>query len=293
MEARLRHSHSVSTQRLPSPETMLRAHGLRPKKAWGQNFLRDGAVLDRIAAALEASPDDLVVELGAGLGHLTSRLASTGAEVIAIERDRDLVAVLEDIFDGNSAVRVMAADAKKVDLPALGAAGRRVLLAGNLPYHLTSPILFNILDQREHLDRAVITVQKEVADRLVAVPGTKDYGVMSVHAQMWAEIRVAFDIAAGSFFPPPSVASSVIRLDPRGRPLADPGDSMVFRQVVRGAFSQRRKTIRNTLKSSGVAPVESLDSLLRRVELDPNARPETIPIAGFARISRAIVESQR
>jgi 16S rRNA (adenine1518-N6/adenine1519-N6)-dimethyltransferase len=272
----------------PSPAELLRRHRLRPKKRWGQNFLQDRSILDRIVSVLEAAPADRIVELGAGLGHLTTRLSATGAEVVAVERDRDLIPVLEGLFQDTDRVRVLAADAKQVDLPALRGDGPRVLVAGNLPYHLTSPILFHLLEHRAHVDRAVLMMQKEVAERLAAEPGRKDYGILSVQTQMWASVRVAFDVSPRAFLPPPGVISSVVRLDFREAAFDDPGDPEVFRRVVRGAFAQRRKTLQNTLKSAKLIPAEDVPSLLEEVGLDPAARPETVTVEGYAALSRAV-----
>ncbi len=272
--------------RLPSPEALLRGHGLRAKKGWGQSFLRDPSVSDRIVAALEPEQGDRIVELGAGLGHLTVRLAKSGAHIVAVERDRDLVPVLNGLFPKCERVRVVAADAKTLDFADLRGEGPKLLVAGNLPYHLTTPILFNLLHHREHLARAVMMVQKEVAERLASEPDCKSYGVLSVQTQMWSKVRVVFDVQPGSFHPSPSVVSSVVRLDFREGPLSDPGDPELFRRIVRGAFAQRRKTLRNALKATRVVPVDHISLLLEKAGLAPEARAETVSVEGFARLSR-------
>src|SRR5438309_7184944 len=160
------------------PAELLRRHGLRPKKEWGQNFLGDPRILGELAALAGLKPGETVVELGAGLGHFTRALAATGARVVAVERDRELVPILRAELP---AVEVAEADAKSFDLRAIAArAGRRVVLCGNLPYHLSSPILFHLLDQREALRRAVLLLQREVAERIAALPGGREYGLLSV-----------------------------------------------------------------------------------------------------------------
>lgn len=271
----------------PTPKELLARHGLEPKKAWGQNFLRDQTVLDRIVRATAPRPGETVLELGAGLGHLTRRLADTGAKVIAVERDRELVPILEAELS-DAGVEVVAANAKTLDLGPLRAGGAPMAVVGNLPYHLTSPILFHLLDQRAHLSRLVVMVQKEVARRLAAAPGTKDYGVLSVRFQLFFEARSVFDVPPGAFLPPPRVTSTVIRLDRREAPLADPGDEAVFRAVVKGAFGQRRKTLSNALKAARLLSPEALAEALEAAGLDPGARAETVPVTDFAALSREV-----
>ena len=276
--------------RYPGVRELLERHRLAPKKAWGQNFLREPLVLDRIADVAEVGEGDRVVELGAGLGHLTACLAETGAEVVAVERDRDLVPVLEETFASAPTVRVVAADAKTVDLQSLRGDGSPLVVVGNLPYHLTSPILFHLLEARGHLARIVVMIQKEVAERLAAGPGSKAYGVLSVRFQLWAKVELAFDVPPTAFVPPPKVTSTVVRLDLRAAPLADPGDPDVFRRVVAAAFGQRRKTLNNALKSL-VPDAEARRAVLAEAGIDAGARAETVPVTGFAALSRAVLAS--
>ncbi len=266
----------------PSPQDLLKAHGLRPKKRWGQNFLREGWVLDRIVATLAPRPGERVVELGAGLGHLTERLLRSGAEVVAVERDRDLVPILEAALP---AATVVAADAKTVDLRKLAGDAASVAVAGNLPYHLTSPILFHLLDERAAISRAVLMMQKEVAERLTATPGTKAYGVVSVRFALWADSEVVFDVGPRAFVPQPKVVSSVVRIVFRSAPRADAGDPGWFRRVVKAAFGQRRKTLSNALKSLGPRPM--LEAAFEAADVDPSLRAERLTVEAFAALSRA------
>lgn len=273
--------------RYPGVRELLGRHQLKPKKDWGQNFLRDEVVLARIADAADVGEGDRVVELGAGLGHLTACLAETGAEIVAVERDRDLVPVLEETFASAPTVRIVAADAKTLDLGALRAGGPRLVVVGNLPYHLSSPILFHLLDARAEVEAIVVMVQKEVAERLAASPGSKAYGVLSVRFQLHFEVEAVFDVPPSAFVPPPKVTSTVVRLVAREAPLADPGDPEVFRRVVAAAFGQRRKTVQNALK--GLVPdAEARRAALVQAGIDPGARAETVPVEGFAALARAL-----
>jgi 16S rRNA (adenine1518-N6/adenine1519-N6)-dimethyltransferase len=263
------------------PAELLRRHGLRPKKEWGQNFLGDAQILGELADLARLQPGDLVVELGAGLGHLTHALASTGAQVVAVERDRDLAPILREELP---AVEVVEADAKSFDLSAVAArAGRRVVVCGNLPYHLSSPILFHLLDQRAAVKRAVLLLQQEVAERIAAPPGGRDYGLLSVLAQHVAEARVARHVSRHAFTPPPEVESAVLVLEFLETPRAPVRAEQRFRALVKAAFSQRRKTLWNALKSFP----GGRDALVK-AGIDPRRRAETLTVEEFASIERAL-----
>jgi len=208
----------------PSPRALLGKYGLRAKKSWGQNFLGDEAALDHIARLAVEREGERVVELGAGLGHLTARLVARGGRVVAVERDRDMARVLRGEL-GDS-VEIVEADAARLDYAALAAGtpaapprppppphggegeGKKIAVVGNLPYHLTSPILFSLLDQAASISRAVLLVQREVAERLAADPGTKDWGLVSVLLQREADVSIERIVPPGAFVPPPRVESA-------------------------------------------------------------------------------------
>src|SRR5512138_953914 len=238
----------AETERYPSPRALLERHGLRAKKSWGQNFLGDEAILDDIARLAAARAGDLVVELGAGLGHLTVRLLARGARVVAVERDRDMAAVLR--AELGDRVALLEADAARLDLARIardhGAPAGRLAVVGNLPYHLTSPILFSLLDQAAAVERAVLLVQREVAERLAARPGTRELGLLSVLLQREADVSIERIVPPGAFVPPPKVESAVVCALFR-----EPADAVVsgarFRKLVKAGFGQRRKTLRNAL----------------------------------------------
>ena len=261
------------------PSELLRRHGLRPKKHWGQNFLGDPRILDALAALAELRPGETVVELGAGLGHLTRALAATGARVVAVERDRELVPILRAELPD---VEVAEADAKSFDLTAV-APGERIVVCGNLPYHLSSPILFHLLDQRSAVRRAVLLLQREVAERVAASPGGRDYGLLSVLLQLVADARIGLRVDRHAFTPPPEVESSALVLDFLPTLRAEVRDERRFRALVKAAFSQRRKTLWNALK-----PLAGGREALERAGIDPQRRGETLSVAEFAAVERAL-----
>lgn len=275
----------------PSARALLEKHGLRAKKSWGQNFLSDEAILDDIARVAVERPGEVVVEIGAGLGHLTERLLAHGARVVAVERDRDMAAVLRSEL--GAAIALAEADAARVDVAALarlapgGAPEGRVAVAGNIPYHLTSPILFSLLDQADAVSRAVLLVQKEVAERLAADPGTKDWGLLSVLLQQRGAVTLERVVPRGAFHPPPRVDSAVVRIDLHGRePRA--ADPRRFRLLVKGGFGQRRKTLRNALEAARVAPREALHAAFPAAGVDPGRRGETLSVAEWEALDRAL-----
>ena len=270
----------------PSPQALLDKYELRAKKSWGQNFLGDEAALDEIARLAAPTAGEAVLELGAGLGHLTARLLARGARVTAVERDRDMARVLRGEL--GDAITLLEADAARLDYAAL-AGGGRLSVVGNLPYHLTSPILFDLLDQAEHVSRAVFLLQREVAERLAASPGEKDWGVLSVFLQREAEVSVERIVPPGAFFPPPRVHSAVIHVG--FRPPA-PGAAVVsgarFRKLVKAGFAQRRKTLGNALKAAALVPPEALAAALEAAGVDPGRRGETLTIEEWAALERAL-----
>jgi 16S rRNA (adenine1518-N6/adenine1519-N6)-dimethyltransferase len=278
------------TDRYPTPRALLEKYGLRAKKSWGQNFLGDDAILSDIARLAAPRPGDLVVELGAGLGHLTARLVARGARVVAVERDRDMAAVLRGEL--GSAVELLEADAARLDYGEIAArfstpTATQVAVVGNLPYHLTSPILFTLLDQVERVSRAVFLVQREVAERLAAEPGGKEWGILSVLLQREADVSIERIVPPGAFLPPPKVESAVVCVlfRPPLHPVKDAGR---FRRLVKAGFAQRRKTLGNALRSARLVPPDALSAALARAGIDPGRRGETLSGAEWAALDRAL-----
>ncbi len=276
-----------------APSIILRRHRLRPKKAWGQNFLGSDYHLGAIVEACRIEAGDRLVELGAGLGHLTRRLAATGAQVIAVERDRDLVPVLREELASFENVEIREANAATIELaPLTATAGHRAIVVGNLPYNLSTEILFHVESQRASVERMVFLLQREVTERIAATPGGRDYGILSVLLQLHADVDVPHRVPAGAFTPPPEVESAVVRLEVRDTPRADPGDEALFRKLVKAAFAQRRKTVLNSLKGAKLASSEVLAATFDAAAIDPGRRAETLAVEEFAALSRALLAAE-
>jgi 16S rRNA (adenine1518-N6/adenine1519-N6)-dimethyltransferase len=275
----------------PGPRALLRKYGLRAKKSWGQNFLGDERILDDIARLAVERKGELVVELGAGLGHLTARLLARGGRVVAVERDRDMARVLRGEL--GDAVRLLEADAARLDYRALAAGeGGCLAVVGNLPYHLTSPILFSLLDQADALSRAVLLVQREVGERLAAAPATRAWGLLSALLQQRADVTVERLVPRGAFVPPPEVESAVVRAV-FGPPRVEVADPARFRHLVKAGFAQRRKTLKNALEAARLAPPGAIAAAMAGTGIDPSRRGETLTVAEWAALERALERDAR
>ncbi len=273
----------------PDARVLLERHGLRAKKQFSQNFLTSERVFRAIVDASVRTDDDWVVEIGAGLGTLTARLAERLPEgkLIALERDPDMVAVLNAELGHLDNIQIEACDALRYDLNAVGRwRGEPIVVCGNLPYHIAAPLLFKAVAARAHVARAVVMVQKERADRIVAPPGSKTYGALSVMLQTYAACRMVVQAPAGAFTPAPKVDSAVVRLDLQPGARFDVPDEEHHRAVVHAAFGQRRKTLRNALRA--VYDVAAVDAALAATTLDGQRRGETLSLTEFAALARAI-----
>jgi 16S rRNA (adenine1518-N6/adenine1519-N6)-dimethyltransferase len=260
----------------------------------GQNFLIDANIIDKIVRAADLSKEDLVVEIGPGLGALTVPLALGAGKVLAVEIDRGLATVLEEVVDGAGDVEIICEDALKVDFDALvaektegryGVLGKPYKLVANLPYYITSPLLMHLLTAKSNISQLVVMVQHEVGARLAATPGTKDYGVLSVATQYYTKASMLFRLPGSVFYPAPAVDSAVIRLtvQPPAHPAVDEGD---FFKVVRAAFAKRRKTLLNALVGSSFGLDKGeWQNILEKASLDPKRRGETLSLEEFARLS--------
>ncbi len=266
------------------PGQVLRRHGLAARKQWGQHFLRDPSVHRAIVGAAELTAEDRVVEIGAGLGTLTAHLLETEAEVWAIERDRDLCQVLRAELGQHPRFTLHEADAVRFDY-ASAADGRTPAIVGNLPYHLTGPLLFRLLEFHAQTGPWVVMIQKEVADRLCAPPGNKTYGGITVALSRLREIQGVTRVPPGAFLPPPRVDSAVIRLLPHAQARGEVADPAGFLSLVRTAFQRRRKTLLNAL--SALAPREQARAWCDTAGVDPQLRPERLTPEQFAALQRA------
>ena len=271
----------------PSPRALLDKYELRAKKSWGQNFLGDAAALDDIARLAAPTAGARVVELGAGLGHLTARLLARGAVVTAVERDRDMARVLRGEL--GERITLLEADAASFDYTTVASAGERLSVVGNLPYHLTSPILFSLLDQLASVSRATFLVQREVAERLAAEPGEKEWGILSVFLQREADVSIERIVPPSAFFPPPRIHSAVmLALFRPPAPGCEVLDVARFRKLVKGGFAQRRKTLRNSLEGARVTDGERQAAALSAAGIDGGRRGETLTVAEWAALERAL-----
>lgn len=275
----------------------------RPKKRFGQNFLHDRGTAVKIVEAARVAPGELVVELGPGHGVLTRLLATSGAQLVAIELDRNLVTELETAFDarlgaGSEArrrVEVMSADFTTVTLAEVAKRKGydRCVLVGNIPYHVTRHVLFDFLvEEHEHVTRAVIMMQREVGDRIVSAPGSRVYGITSVVLQSLYEIGVVTKVRAGSFFPRPSVESIVLSFTPLARPLVAIADRREFVTLVKNLFQQRRKTVHNSLRSFYELGDDALARIGAATRIDLKLRPEALSKEQFLSLAHAVRAEQ-
>ncbi len=270
---------------------VLRAFGIRPRKRWGQHFLVSRHALERILAAADLGRDDTVLEIGAGLGTLTTALARRAGRVIAVEIDRALLPALQAAVASCTNVQTIAADIMTVDLAATfgnGPGSRKVV--ANLPYNVASALVVALLERPLSLRRLVVTVQREVAERISAAPGTKDYGILSVAVQYRAQVSLVTRLPPSAFFPPPEVESAVIRLDAREQPACAVRDERMFFRVVRAAFSQRRKTVRNALAGGMPMPGPEAEAACLQAGVAPGRRGETMSLVEFAALADAVAE---
>ena len=269
------------------PRRVLGRHGLSPKRSFSQNFLVSRSAVERIVEALKLDPLERVVELGPGLGTLTGALLRAGARVIAVDADRDMLGVLATELGHSPHLDARFGDATEVDFAALAEGGGRIAVAGNLPYAVTGGIFRRLVEQHAHVDRAVLMVQREVRDRLLAQAGTKAYGALSVFVGGVFTIKSVCIVPAGAFFPPPRVDSAVVLLTARSD--AFDVERPAFSSCVRGAFEARRKTLRNALLRDREAA--SVDAALSASGIDGKRRGETLSVAEFDNLARAF-ESQ-
>lgn len=275
-----------------SAKAQLDQYGLRPKRTLGQNFLADAGLCRKIAELARPADHGGVLEIGAGLGALTAPLLASGAEVVAVETDRQLSAVLREKFArelGTGQLRLLEADARELDFEQVLATLRRPRgLAGNLPYHLSGLLLRRAIDAYRELDRCVFLLQLEVVDRLCAAPGTAAYGALSVFAQAVYAPERAFIVRRGAFYPQPGVDSAAVLLQPLGEGRAALTEELTA--LVRAAFEKRRKTLRNAWRDVLGASTAELESAARLANIDLTARGETLGVADFARMAQRLHE---
>ena len=273
---------------IASPEVVhyiCKRFDIKMSKKLGQNFLIKRGVVDEIVHAAELTPGEPVLEVGPGIGTLTQGLAQSGADVTAIELDRRLLEVLDTTLASYDNVRIVHGDVLKLDVATI-MNDKPFKVVANLPYYITTPIIMSLLESKLPIERLVVMVQKEVALRMVAKPGTKDYGALSVAVQYYTEPDIVLDVPPKSFLPAPAVTSSVIRCVLRDKPPVDVIDEKLFFRVVKAGFAQRRKTFANTMRTTGLSK-ERIDELLVKANIDGQRRGETFSLQQFADVANA------
>lgn len=257
---------------------------VHPKKSLGQNFLKDENVARKIIASLGLETGDCVLEIGPGMGVLTKYLVEKAKKVVAVEIDKNLVLRLQQQFRSVSNFVLYQNDILKVVFEQILAEYSYWKVVGNLPYHITSPVLFKLFEQRQYLDSAILMIQKEVAVRIAAQPGSKDYGILSVFSQFYSIATKLFDVSRHVFSPKPDVTSAVVRLEFKKAALLDRREEIIFCNIVKGTFNQRRKMLRNSLLA-----IPDLKINLDQVNFDLTQRPEQLSVSDFVELTEKIV----
>ena len=273
---------------IASPEVVhyiCKRFDIKMSKKLGQNFLIKRGIVDEIVHAAELTSGEPVLEVGPGIGTLTQGLAQSGADVTAIELDRRLLEVLDTTLASYDNVRIIHGDVLKLDVPSI-MNHKPFKVVANLPYYITTPIIMSLLESKLPIERLVVMVQKEVALRMVAKPGTKDYGALSVAVQYYTEPDIVLDVPPKSFLPAPAVTSSVMRCVLRDKPPVDVIDEKLFFRVVKAGFAQRRKTFANTMKTTGLSK-DRIEELLAKANIDGQRRGETFTLQEFADVANA------
>ncbi len=267
----------------------LRKYGLSPRKRLGQHFLVDPNILNKVIRTAQVGKEDVVLEVGAGPGGMTLALAREVKKVIAVEIDPRLVEILKEKVSGCQNVDVVKSDILKVDFKRfLKKEGHPVKVVANLPYQISTPLLFRFIESKEVFSTLTLMLQKEVAERVVAPPGKKEYGPLSIFVQLFLDVSTRFFIKPSAFFPPPKVESAVVHMTWKKKPMIQKDDEEWFRRVVRACFGYRRKTLINALKHSELPLPESAESKIEKIGIDPRRRPETLTIEELANLAEAL-----
>ncbi len=282
-------------KQLTSPkiiQDIMNAYGMHFSKKWGQNFLIEHNIVQNIVNKSGITSEDMVLEIGPGIGAMTYVLSQNAKKVLAVEIDKKLIPILADTLSECSNVYVEQGDILKVDIPSLinrHLDGQSVKVVANLPYYVTTPIIMKFLEENIDVTSLTVMVQKEVADRLVAGAGSKNYGAISVMAQFRADIDILMEVPPTAFMPRPKVTSAVVRLNKKDSDFVNVIDEKIFFKTVRSAFMKRRKTLRNSL-SSGILDVtkDEVNRVFENTGIDGSRRAETLSIAEFAQISNEI-----
>lgn len=274
---------------MASIQKELREHGLFPKKRLGQHFLVDRNILDKVIRTAEVNKEDVVLEVGPGLGEMTLGLARRAKRVIAIEIDSTLVEILKKKMSTVSNVEIIEGDILKADFDALSRQAEAPLkVVANLPYQISTPLLFRFIESRRFFSSLTLMLQREVVKRMIAPTGVKEYGALSIFVQMVSHPSIHFFISPSAFFPRPKVESAVVHFVWRKEPWIEPDGEAWFKEVVKASFSHRRKTLINSLKHSGLPLPLLIEERMKKVGIDPRRRPETLSIKEFIHLSETL-----
>jgi len=267
----------------------LREHGLFPRKRLGQHFLVDPNILDKVIRTAEVGKEDVVLEIGPGLGGMTLALSREAKKVIAVEIDTKLAAILKEKMREHGNVEVVKSDILKIDFKHfLKREGRPVKVVANLPYQISTPLLFRFVESREVFSAFTLMLQREVAQRMAAPPGRKEYGPLSIFVQLSLDASIRFFIKPSAFFPPPKVESAVVQMAWIEKPMIQANEEEWFRRVVKACFGYRRKTLINALRHSELSLPQSIESRMEEAGIDLRRRPETLTIEEFANLAETL-----
>jgi len=276
---------------------ILRDYGIRPKKSLGQSFLEDKNVINKILVISDIREDDTVVEIGAGVGLMTELVAQRANKVVALDIDPRMIAILRERLAAYDHVDIIQADVLEYDfsLVSTESASQKIKVIGNIPYNISSQILFQLLAYRHCISSMILMFQKELADRLIAHPGTKDYGIPTVFVSMFTECSREMVVPRGCFYPQPEITSAVMKMIVRRDPLIDIKDHQLFSKIVKTAFSKRRKTLLNNLRSSHVLGYSVVDimSSLQNAGIEGNRRAETLTAEELGRLSNVLLSKEK
>ena len=267
----------------------LAEYDLIPRKRWSQHFLVDPNILNKVIRTAQVEKEDVILEVGPGLGEMTLALARQVEKVIAVEIDPKLVAILNKKMKDYPNVEVVKGDILKVDFRQfLKREGHPIKVVANLPYQISTPLLFRFIESKEAFSTFTLMLQKEVAERMVAPPGRKEYGPLSIFIQIFLDVSIRFFIKPSAFFPPPKVESAVVHMVWKEKPMIETKDEEWFKRVVRACFGYRRKTLVNALKHSELFLPEPVELKMEAIGIDPRRRPETLTIQEFVSLAEAL-----
>ena len=274
---------------MASIRSEIREYGLFLKKRLGQHFLVDPNILDKVIRTAQVGKEDVVLEVGPGLGGMTLALSHEAKKVIAVEIDPKFVAILKEKMKQHHNVEVVKSDILKLDFKHFfEEEGRPVKVVANLPYQISTPLLFRFIESKEAFSAFTLMLQKEVAERMVAPTSRKEYGPLSIFVQMFLDLSIRFFIKPSAFFPPPKVESAVVQMIWKEKPMIEKEDEEWFKRVVKACFGYRRKTLINALRHSELSLPESIESRMEKIGIDPRRRPETLTIPEFTKLASVL-----